>query len=435
MNSLITMRIAFCGLSHLSTCHMVAAHKQGFDITAFDTDEERLHERRTGVFDPAEPGVAEYLAEHSEEIHFTVLLSDLKECDLVVIALDTSTDPAGIVDLSPLEDLVREVLNEVDQDIPVILMSQVPPGFTRKIGQGRANFFYQVETLIFGDGLRRALEPERYIFGSDDNSAIPDSIHKWHAAGNCPVIAMSLESAELAKMSINTFLASQLMTTSTLAELATSVGADWEDIAKTLRLDRRIGAHAYLTPGMGIGGTNIKRDLVGLRQIAEEAGTRSQLLAEFLDGSDYYLAWMQRVVHDMMRHHSTMRLGILGLAYKPGTMSTMNSPGMSLAQRYRDQIQVTVHDPHVQITNAPSDHLRMAESPQDTIQASDVVIVACPWPDYRPLEETILNWSGLALIDPNNFLRTLDEPKHRTFEVHSLGRPVSHPTEMKGASA
>lgn len=414
---------------------MVAAHMQGFEITAYDTDAERLRERRRGIFDPAEPGVAEYLAEHSEEIHFTAQLTDLNVCDLVVIALDTSTDSAGNVDLSPLEDLIKEVLYGVDQDIPVILMSQVPPGFTRRIGQGRANFFYQVETLIFGDGLRRALEPERYIFGSDDSSVIPDSIQKWHAAGNCPVIAMSLESAELAKMSINTFLASQLMTTSTLAELAASIGADWEEIAKTLRLDRRIGAHAYLTPGMGIGGTNIKRDLVGLKQISEESGTRSQLFTDFLDGSDYYLAWMQRVVHDLMARHPTVRLGILGLAYKPGTMSTINSPGMTLAQQYCDQIEVTVHDPHVQITNTPSDRLRIAESPQNTIEASDVVVIACPWPDYQMLGESILHWNGLALIDPNNFLETLDRPQHRTFELHSLGRPISHPIQMKGASA
>lgn len=435
MNSLITMRIAFCGLSHLSTCHMVAAHVQGFEITAFDTDSERLSERRTGIFDPAEPGVAEYLAEHSEEMHFTAQLTDLNVCDLVIIALDTSTNAAGNVDLSPLENLVGAVLNGVDQGIPVILMSQVPPGFTRRVGQGRANFFYQVETLIFGDGLRRALEPERYIFGSDDNSAIPDSIHKWHAAGNCPVITMSLESAELAKMSINTYLASQLMTTSTLAELAASIGADWEDIAKTLRLDRRIGAHAYLTPGVGIGGTNIKRDLVGLKQISEESGTRSQLFVDLLDGSDYYLAWLQRVVHDLMKRQPSMRLGILGLAYKPGTMSTINSPGMGLAQQYCDRIEVTVHDPHVQITNAPSDRLRIAESPQNTIQASDVVVIACPWPDYQPLKATVLNWRGLALIDPNNFLRTLDVPQHRTFELHSLGRPISHPIQRKGTSA
>lgn len=435
MNSLISMRIAFCGLSHLSTCHMVAAHMQGFDITAFDTNAERLSERRVGIFDPAEPGVADYLAKHSEEIHFTALLSDLNVCDLVVIALDTSTNPAGSVDLSPLEDLVTEVLSGVHQDIPVILMSQVPPGFTRKIGQGRANFFYQVETLIFGDGLRRALEPERYIFGFDDNSAIPDSIHMWHAAGNCPVITMSLESAELAKMSINTFLASQLMTTSTLAELAASIGADWNDIAKTLRLDRRIGAHAYLTPGMGIGGTNIKRDLVGLKQISEESGTRSQLFVDLLDGSDYYLAWMQRVVHDIRKRHPTMRLGVLGLAYKPGTMSTINSPGMSLAKHFSDQVDVIVHDPHIEFTSTSAESVRIADSPHEVVHKSDVVVVACAWPNYHLLKEAILNWSGLALIDPNNFLSTLDKSQHRSFELHSLGRPISYPTQMKGASA
>jgi UDPglucose 6-dehydrogenase len=428
------MRIAFCGLSHLSTCHMVAAHIQGFDVTAFDTDADRLHERQAGLFDTAEPGITEHLVENGDSIQFTAQLSDLNKCDLVIIALDTHTDASGIVDLSYLEGLVEVVLNGIDSEIPVILMSQVPPGFTRRIGKGRGYFFYQVETLIFGDGLRRALEPERYIFGYDEGQTIPDAIQVWHAAGNCPVIAMSLESAELAKMSINTFLAAQLMTTSTLAELAANIGADWEDIAKTLRLDRRIGSNSYLTPGMGIGGTNIKRDLVGLKQIAEKRGTRSQLLADFLDGSEYYLSWMQRVVQDLILRHPSLHLGILGLAYKPGTKSSTNSPGMHLAQYCGDHIDVTVHDPHVSLTPTLSDRVRIAQSPLEAIHHSDVVVIACPWPDYEPLDEAVLKWDGLALIDPNNFLKTLDSPQNRSFELHSLGRPISYPIQLKGAS-
>lgn len=407
---------------------------QGFEITAFDTDAGRLRERQSGAFDPAEPGVAEYLVKHSDAMHFTAQLSDLNLCDLVVIALDTATDAAGLVDLSPLQELIEVVLAGVDPRIPVILMSQVPPGFTRRIGQGRDNLFYQVETLVFGDGLMRALEPERFIFGCVKDQSIPRAIQEWHEVGNCPVITMSLESAELAKMSINTFLAAQLITTSTLAELAANVGADWQDIAKTLRMDRRIGPHAYLTPGMGMGGTNIKRDLVGLQKMSEESGVRSQLFADFLDGSDYYLAWMQRVVQALIERMPSLRLGILGLAYKPGTMSTINSAGASLAECFSGRIDVTVHDPHVTWDSSTLNRLKVTEGPNDVLSVSDVVVLACPWADYEPLQDSILNWNGLALLDPNDYLKTLARPEYRSFELHSLGRPISYPTQSKGTS-
>lgn len=406
---------------------MVAAHMQGFAITAFDTDVNRLDERQAGTFDPAEPGVAEYLAQHAQEIQFTSQSSDLNLAELVIIALDTATDQSGNIDLTELTSLTQLVLQQVDPEIPVILMSQVPPGFTRAVGAGRARLFYQVETLIFGDGLRRALEPERYIFGCSDNREIPESVEKWHAAGQCPVLSMSLESAELAKMSINTFLAAQLMTTSTLAELAASIGADWSDIAETLRLDRRIGMHAYLTPGMGIGGTNIKRDLVGLAALAQSSGTCGQLFDDFLEGSEYYLAWMQRVVEGLLGASPGLRLGILGLAYKPGTTSTMNSPGIELARRFKEHIDVCVHDPHVPSSVPTSLRIRTTDDPLELIEASDVIALACDWPEYRELARGLQDWAGIALIDPNNFLEMRNVQRQRSYQIIPLGCPISHP--------
>ena len=124
-------------------------------------------------------------------------------------------------------------------------------------------WFYQVETLIFGAAVKRAMEPERFIVGAlDPSAALPESYASFLKAFGCPVLVMRLESAELAKIAINFFLVSTVCTTNTLAELCESIGADWGEIAPALRLDRRIGPHAYLKPGLGIAGGNLERDLV-----------------------------------------------------------------------------------------------------------------------------------------------------------------------------
>ncbi len=54
----------------------------------------------------------------------------------------------------------------------------------------------------------------------------------------------------------------------TLAELCEQIGADWSEIAPALKLDRRIGQHAYLAPGLGIAGGNLERDLATVEHIA-----------------------------------------------------------------------------------------------------------------------------------------------------------------------
>ena len=84
------------------------------------------------------------------------------------------------------------------------------------------------------------------------------------------MLVMRLESAELAKIAINFFLVSTVATTNTLAEICEAIGADWNEIAPALRLDRRIGPHAYLKPGLGIAGGNLERDLVTVQSLAAQ---------------------------------------------------------------------------------------------------------------------------------------------------------------------
>ena len=68
-------------------------------------------------------------------------------------------------------------------------------------------------------------------------------------------------------------LVSSVSTTNTLAELCERIGADWGEIAPSLKLDRRIGPYAYLAPGLGIAGGNLERDLATVQRLAGAHGT------------------------------------------------------------------------------------------------------------------------------------------------------------------
>ena len=80
---------------------------------------------------------------------------------------------------------------------------------------------------------------------------------------------MRYESAELAKISINCCLVASVVVANTLAELCERIGAEWSEIAPALKLDRRIGPHAYLAPGLGIAGGNLERDLATVQRMAD----------------------------------------------------------------------------------------------------------------------------------------------------------------------
>ena len=160
-------------------------------------------------------------------------------------------------------------------DAVVVILSQVPPGFTRARQRAGRALHYQVETLIFGRAIERALYPERFIVGCADPTApLPPAYRQFLDAFGCPILPMRYESAELAKISINMCLVASVSVANTLAELCEQIGADWSEIVPALRLDRRIGPHAYLTPGLGIAGGNLERDLATVCALADRAGHR-----------------------------------------------------------------------------------------------------------------------------------------------------------------
>ena len=93
----------------------------------------------------------------------------------------------------------------------LVILSQVPPGFTRALPLPPAQLYYQVETLVFGRAVERATKPERYIVGcADPRSPLPRRFATFLEAFGCPILPMRYESAELAKISINICLVASI---------------------------------------------------------------------------------------------------------------------------------------------------------------------------------------------------------------------------------
>ena len=132
----------------------------------------------------------------------------------------------------------------------------------------KKNLYYHVETLIFGDALNRALNPERIIIGCDNPNKKPSLIYmKYLKLFKSKIIYMNYHSAELTKISINLFLMSSISTTNKIVEICEQTNANWSKIRQSLILDRRIGKYSYTMPGLGISGGNLERDLKAIIKI------------------------------------------------------------------------------------------------------------------------------------------------------------------------
>ena len=397
------MRLAVAGLTHLGICMAIAAHEAGLEVVAFDTDLGRVAAARNAEFDAAEPGVVDFLCKPSERFVITDEIALVAQADLVMIAIDTVLDAHGDNDDHEVVALLESLALHVPAGMPIVVASQVRPGFTRAHAHLHPCLYYFMETLIFGRGLERAMRPERYIVGcANAEQPLPTALQEYLDVPACPVHVMSYESAELTKLSANFVLSASITAANSLADLAQRLGADWQDIESALRDDRRIGEQAYISAGLGIGGANLTRDLHGIKSMADRLGADSSLSTTMLRHSTYMRDWILRTLVGVRDDVALERLAVLGLAYKPGTQSTRGGSGMDLVTTFEAVLDVVVHDPAVALPARPgASRARQVRDVEEAVSAAQVIAITTPWPEYAGAVREFLGTDPeTIIIDP-----------------------------------
>ena len=196
--------IGYAGMTHLGINSAVAAADKGFELVCFDPDPLLIASLYLGELPVTEPDLPELLKKNITRIKFTADVNALTVCDLVYIAPDVPTDDMGRSDLERIDAIIRQVDPVLHPDTVMVILSQVPPGFTRARQRSGRLLHYQVETLIFGRAMERARFPERFIIGcADPLQPLPLALSYFLGRFACPILPMRYESAELAKISIN----------------------------------------------------------------------------------------------------------------------------------------------------------------------------------------------------------------------------------------
>jgi UDPglucose 6-dehydrogenase len=400
--------VGFAGMTHLGLVSAAAAAGRGFDVVCFDGDPAltaRLQRREWPVL---EPGLDELVRDNGARQRFTCERAELGACDVVYVAPDVPTDDSGRSDVTALTTLIREVAGSLHPQAAMVVLSQVPPGYTRALGVlSPGRLYYQVETLVFGQAVERALRPERIIVGcAEPAAALHPHLQSVLDAFGCPLLPMRYESAELAKISINCCLVASVSVANTLAELCERIGADWAEIVPALKLDRRIGRYAYLSPGLGIAGGNLERDLATVQRLSEARGTEAGIVAAWLRNSRHRRDWpLQQLQRRVLAHVGDPVIAVLGVTYKENTRSLKNSPAGALI-RDLGSCRLRVFDPEA--SPPPQWHSRMtvALDALAACEGADALAIMTPWPQFRALRaaDIAARLRGRVVVDPYSML-------------------------------
>jgi UDPglucose 6-dehydrogenase len=279
------------------------------------------------------------------------------------------------------------------------------------------------------------MEPERYIIGC----AVPERpldprLAAVLGAYGCPILPMRYESAELAKISINMCLVASIAVANTLAELCETIGADWSEITPALKLDRRIGPYSYLTPGLGIAGGNLERDLATVERLAAEHGTDVSIVRAWLENSRHRRDWAARAIRRaVLDTKPDATVGVWGLAYKENTHSTKNSPSLATIAQLGGA-KIRAHDPAVSAAALAGLAIERADDPLQAARDADALMILTPWPQYRDIAPALIAAAmrGQVVIDPYDVLDPTASQRARLVR-YTLGRDVSGLLPAEGA--
>jgi nucleotide sugar dehydrogenase len=357
----------------------------------------------TGLDQLLSDGVAAGRLEFTDDPDYAI-----GDAEVVFLCVGTPSLPDGRPDMTWVRAAAATVAASVRGPIVLVTKSTVPVGSGQWLMSViedalppalRHTFPVSVvsnpEFLRQGSAVTDFLHPERVVIGGDDAAALDQVaalyepiVQQRFSGGNGhrpPLIRTSLATAETIKYAANAFLATKISFANELANICERVGADISGVAIAVGLDARIGPR-FLDAGIGWGGSCFGKDLSALVSTAEEHGYDAPLLRASAQVNARQRA---RVVEKLQLHLNSLRgrrIGVLGLAFKPGTDDLRDAPGIDIIQELVGRgCFVTAHDPVVQhLPSLPG--VRLVHDALEVADRADAVILMTEWPEYVGLD-------------------------------------------------
>lgn len=396
--------IAVCGLGKLGAPVAAVFAASNVPTVGYDVDGRKV--ATLAAFRPpvAEPKLDEYLelAEVRQNLKATADLEEaVRESDACLFVTPTPSLPSGgfdhqllLIAITNVARLVaakrrRRYLFVVNSTVePRFLDLQVAPVLRRHLAGLGFGLAYKPEFIALGTVIENLLYPDFLLIGqdADDTGLNVEKLYREMVLHDCQARRMKLVEAELAKISLNCAVTMKISFANQVGVVAEHLGADPHAVLSAVGFDRRVG-HAALRPGLPFGGPCFPRDNRMFQHVAETVGVRAPLA----EATDLMNQRLLRMVVDRVPERGTV--GILGLAYKPGTAITERSAGTWWLNTLRSRGRtVRAHDPQAAAPNTLAETL-----------VCDTLIVACGWPEYRELRTK----AGALVIDPAGHARVV----------------------------
>lgn len=426
-------KVAVIGLWHLGCTSAAGLAEAGYLVTGIDFDKKIVHDLEQNTPPLFEPGLVELIKKNKAagKLAFSLdFKGALEKKKFIVIAFDTPVDRNDEPDPAILYKACEEIARFADDDCFVIIMSQVPIGSCREMKKlilkrrpgMKCGVVYNPENLQLGQSIKRFLEPDRVIIGLEDQS-MRQPVEIFFQAINGPKLYMDLESAEMVKHATNTFLAMSISFINEIADFCELTGADVRKVVEGLKADGRIGAKAFLSPGIGYAGGTLGRDIAVLRHLGKSKKLKTRIVDAIREVNRNRQKKLIEKIKSIVGSLRNKEIAILGLTYKPGTSTLRRSMSLEIAQKLLAAgAKIKAYDPKIidPIKDLPK--MQVCPDPYKAIAGANVILLATDWPEFKELDFAIIKKiaAGAAVVDCKNFLSP-EVIKNNGFSYYGIG--------------
>lgn len=414
------MKICVQGLWHLGTVTAACMASAGHAVMGLDFCSEIIENIKKGVLPVFEPGLKELVQKglDSNQLTFTADHAEAHDAEVLWIAYDTPVDQDDQADHMFVIEQTQRTLPFLKNNALVIVSSQLPVLSVQLLEQHAMKYFPNKhlkfacvpENLRLGKALEVFMRPDRIVVGircEQDKVKIENLF--------APIAAnlewMSVESAEMTKHAINSFLALSVTFANEIASLCEAIGADAKEVERGLKTEKRIGPGAYLAPGGAFAGGTLARDIMFLAGIADRHGLPLTLIKAINESNANHKLWVREKLLASFSSLAGVEVAVWGLTYKPGTNTLRRSMAVELCDWLLSQkANVRVYDPSSPVLPERwKGKVISAQTPLEALKGAAAMVVGTEWPTFcdPTVAEIVAIAPRIIIYDSNRFLKHL----------------------------
>ncbi len=407
----------------------------GHQVICVDIDKEKIEKLKKGIIPIYEPGLEEIVKKNfkSGNLQFTTdTKSAVEASEVIFIAVGTPSLPDGTVNLDYVKSAAEDIAKAMNGYKVIVDKSTVPVGTGDVVGRTISQYYsgdFDVvsnpEFLKEGDAVKDFMNPDRIVIGSDSQRAEEIMLSVYEKLGGERVLT-SVKNAEMIKYASNAYLATSISFINSVANICEKVGANVDEVARGMRMDKRIGPYAFLAAGVGYGGSCFPKDVKGMIQTANENGVSFEILDAVESVNEAQkkslLPKIQRLLGEDLYDK---KIAIWGLAFKPETDDVRESPALIIIKQLYDRdVKVIAFDP-IAAENMKKEvsNLETVDDMYEAIKDADCLVITTAWKMFKEadLDKVKSLLKSPNIVDGRN-LFDLKKMEEMGFNYLSVGR-------------